>query len=928
MRYGLLGAMEVRADDGTPVTIAAPKRRALLAALLLEANRPVSADRLAEALWGPNTPPAATASLHAHVSRLRRELGRDRVVTAPAGYLIHVGEDDLDIRVFERRLADARLAAEAGRWDAASSGFASAVGLWRGRALADFVDDDFARPAIVRLEELRLATIEDRIDADLELGRHAEVTAELEALVVIHPFRERFWRQLMLALYRSGRQADALAAFRRLRAGLVEELGVDPSPDVAELEVRILRQDPSLAGPPGGPSQPPIRLPLALTSLVGRRGEIEQAVGILRTNRLLTLTGPGGVGKTRLGILVAHALVGDHPDGVIFVDLSPVRDPSLVPARIGAATGGGERPWDVIGERRMLLVLDNFEQVIEAAVAVADMLGRCPALRVLVTSRTPLRVRGEHRMEVPPLGASEAASLFEDRASAAILSARFEPALVDEIVARLDGLPLAIELAAARINVLSPPALRDRLAERLSLLTTGPRDAPVRQRTLRETIGWSHDLLRPASQAAFRRLSVLASGFDLRAALTVADTDVDCMADLVDQSLVQHEDGRYAMLETIREYAALQADLNGDTDAARDRHLAHFVALASATSRHTTEGGPLGRNAWIAMCGSERENLHLAFEWAVARDDPDAILRLFRSIGMYWLLVGAIDEGTRWGEAAVEAAARLGANDRRTTALIILSEFPRFSGDPDRALALKREALRLARACGDLVTVTTVLDDIASIHAARGEFHLARQLLAEALAVHDANPEVDRLVRVHTVITMAEVALSEGAVADAERHVEEATALEARLDRSPDWVVDSMCLRGKLLHALGRDNDAVDLFRSVVRDAAEIGFRMPVVDSLDALAAISAPVDPDRAARLLGMSDRLRAEATPSPLVCRIVPLAGGGPGAPGPGRVRTHPRRGPGHEPACDRVRGQSGRGRTAPTILSPRLDDRCPVQ
>ena len=653
-------------------------------------------------MWGSDPPPAALGSLHAQISRLRREIGHDGVVTLPAGYRVPVGDDDLDIRVFERDLAEARRAAAAGRWEAASARFTAALARWRGPALADFADDDFAMPEIARLEELRLSASEERIDAELALGRHAEVIAELESLVSLHPLRERLWYQSMVALYRAGRQADALAAYRRLRKRLVEELGIDPSPELQDLEVRILRQDPLLAGPTGGPTQPTIQLPVALTSLVGRREELDQAVAILRSHRLLTLTGPGGVGKTRLGVLAAHALLAECPDGAVFVDLSSVRDPALVPERIGQAIGGGDRPADVIGRRRMLLVLDNVEQVVAAAPDIAALLESCPELRVIVTSRTPLRVRGEHRLEVPPLAGPDASDLFDERARAAMLSARLDDAVVDDIVARLDGLPLAIELAAARMGVMSPEALRDRLVARLPLLTAGARDAPERHRTLRETIAWSHDLLEPPARAAFRTLSVLAAGFDLDAALAVAATEIDWVAALVEQSLLRSIDGRYSMFETIREFAADQAELHGEVDAARDRHLAHFIAIATSTRRRTVDGGPLGRNAWLAMCRNERENLHVAFEWAVARDDAEAMVRLFHSVGVYWLMVGAIDDGTRWGEAAVEAARRLGDEDGRMAALMVVSEFPRYTGDPDRALALKTEALGIARAQGNL----------------------------------------------------------------------------------------------------------------------------------------------------------------------------------------------------------------------------------
>jgi predicted ATPase len=567
------------------------------------------------------------------------------------------------------------------------------------------------------------------------------------------------------------------------------------------------------------------------------------------------------VGKTRLGIVIAHALLGDFPDGVLFVDLASTRNPAEVIARIGEAIGGGERPAAVIGDRRILLVLDNFEQVVEAAADVAELLALCPALRILVTSRAPLRIGPEARFEVPPLSRSASVSLFEERGQAAIMGGAVrDETVVDDIVGRLDGLPLAIELAAARLRVLSPEALRDRLTDRLPLLTAGPRDAPPRHRTLRETISWSYDLLSPRARAAFRALSVAAGGFDLPAALAIGGTDVDVLAELVDESLVRRVDDRYSMLETIREFAVEQAAADGDARTARDRHLAHYLAVAGSTHRNTTEGGRLAGNAWVAMCRTERENLRVAFDWAVAQDDTDALLRLFRATGLFWLFVGAIDEGQRWGEATVAAARRLGDPARLRQPLVTLSEFPRFSGDPRRALVLKTEALDLARSAADHLDVAVTLDDMASIHTGLGDYALAHRLLDEAMAIHERGP-TDALSRAHTVVSVVELAVDERDVATADLYIGELARLEAQIELWPDWIVESDCLRAKVHHLAGRDDEAAPLFRSVVRDAVDIGFRMALVDSLDGLAAIESHADVVRAARLVGMADRLRAES-------------------------------------------------------------------
>jgi predicted ATPase/DNA-binding SARP family transcriptional activator len=860
MDYRLLGPLEVIGDGGMSIPIPAPKRRALLAALLLEANRPVSPARLSEALWGDAAPPTAGGSLQAHVSRLRHELGPDRILTQPAGYLVVVAAEELDVRRFEDALTTATRAATLGAWREAADAFERAMGQWRGPALADISSSGYLETEVVRLDELRLTAMEGQIEADLALGLHTSRMADLAELIEQNPLRERFWQQWMLALYRSGRQADALAAYRRLRVTLVGELGIDPSPELQLLEGRILRQDPALDGPIGGSGQSLYGLPLPLTSLIGRANELERAVAILRTHRLLTLTGPGGVGKTRLAIHVAHTMLGEFSDGVMFVDLARTRIPADVIPRIGASIGGGERPAGVIGDRRVLLVLDNFEQVVEAAPAVAELLELCPRLRVLVTSRAPLRIGAERYLEVPPLSRSDGIVLFEERSQAALVTAAWDDAVLGDIVSRLDGLPLAIELAAARLRVLSAATLRDRLTERLPLLTAGPRDAPQRHRTLRETIAWSYDLLSPTARGVFRALSVPAAGFDLGAALVIGDTDLTAIAELVDHSLVRRIDDRYSMLETIHEFAVERAAGEGETSSARDRHLAHYLTVAEATRRGTTEGGPRAGNAWVVMCMTERENLRVAFEWAIERDDEDAILRLFRATGLFWLMAGAIEDGQRWGEVAAAAGRRLKDPARLLPAVLVLSEYPRFSGEPRRALDLKSEALELAGSGGDIHLVAVILDDMASIHAGLGDLAMAHRLLDEAMAIHDSVPSEDPLDRAHTVLALIELAIHEGDPVLADLYLGELGMLETGATLWPDWIVESDYIRARVHHVSGREDEAASMFRSVIRDAVEIGFQMAVVDSLDALAAIEGRRDVLGAARLVGMADRLRAE--------------------------------------------------------------------
>ncbi len=537
-----------------------------------------------------------------------------------------------------------------------------------------------------------------------------------------------------------------------------------------------------------------------------------------------------------------------------------LRDPTRVLERIGDVTGGGGRPADVIGDRRMLLVLDNFEQVIDAAADVAALLDSCPSLRILVTSRAPLRIRGERQLEVSPLALGDAAGLFVERAADALDSDARARSIIDDVVGRLDGLPLAIELAAARLAVLNADVLRDRLSDPLAVLTVGQRDLPERHRTLRDTIAWSYGLLDPASQAAFARLSILAGGFDLDAALAVGACDIDRFSSLVEQSLVYRTGDRYAMLETIREYATKALDDDGASTAARDRHLAHFTSIAWAAQFTTVDGERIRTGEWLAMCHAERENLRIAFDWADQRCDGVAVVSLFRSIAMYWLLVGATDEGERWGEVALRASAGM---DARTRMLILgaSSEFPRYSGDWRRAAELKMEAIEIARSIGDDDATSVYLDDLAAVHAATGSYALAHECLAASLAIHARHPDEDPLDRLHPLSSLIELELLEARPVEAAAHLRELDALEAGRELVPDWIVESELLRARVMRATGDERSAVDHIRTAIREAGAIGFRMRIADAIDELAMASVSASPARAARFIGMSDRLRAEA-------------------------------------------------------------------
>jgi DNA-binding SARP family transcriptional activator len=465
----------------------------------------------------------AAGDCRAERSRVRVQAPKlrppDTLVTQPSGYVLQVGPDELDLTRFEREVADARASLEAGDAERGSRVLHDALELWRGPALAEFAYEAFARTEIARLEEVRVAALEDRIEADLSLGRHAEVISELESLIAANPQGERPREQLMVALYRSGRQAEALEAYQAVRKRL-DELGLEPGERLRQLEKAILTHDAVLKPPPQKvPKRAHTNLPVPATSLVGRKQQLAEVIALLSDDatRLVTLTGAAGSGKTRLALQAAHDLHDEFPHGVFFVGLETVRDPAFVVPAIAKALGVTASPGEALeralrerlAAHRVLIVLDNFEQVLAAAPIIAGLLTTSAAF--LVTSRAPIRIAAEREYPVPPLTLAEARELFVHRARAVVPA--FEPSpAVAEVCRRLDCLPLAIELAAARTKILSPGAIVPRLDRRLSLLTGGPSDLPTRQRTLRAALDWSYELLTKPERRLFARLAVFAGG--------------------------------------------------------------------------------------------------------------------------------------------------------------------------------------------------------------------------------------------------------------------------------------------------------------------------------------------------------------------------------------------------------------------------------
>ncbi|MGM1064172.1 BTAD domain-containing putative transcriptional regulator [Saccharothrix sp. Mg75] len=695
MRFGVLGPLAVWTEEGAPVKIPELKVRALLADLLVHAGRPVAVDRLTDDLWGTDLPANPVGALQTKVSQLRRALaaaepgGRDLLLSRPPGYQLQTAPDAVDAERFRALVARAL---GGGEPRARAVLLSDALALWRGPAFADFADQAFALGAAQRLEEERLVAVEELAEARLRLGEHSLLVGELGDLVARHPMRERLRAAQMRALYRVGRRADALAAYADLRTRLVEELGLDPSPAVADLHQAILEQDPELEAPRPpvtSAARPASNLPEPLTELIGRGDSVAEVGKAVAAARLVTLVGPGGVGKTRLALESAGRLAPGFPDRAWLVELGGLRASSgtvaslaeVVTSALGIrddVAGAASAPLvdrlaGALRGKRVLLVLDNCEHVVDAVAELVDRLLRtAPELRVLATSREPLGLPGEVVWTVPPLelpvperahdltelSRSSAVRLFVARASAASPGFELTPdnaADVATLCARLDGVPLALELAATRVRSLGLRGLVSRLDDRFRVLAGGPRGVPARQQTLRGVIDWSWELLTGPERTVLRRLSVHAGGCTLGAAEVVCSGDgvapgdaLTLLARLVDRSLVvlsEHtEEPRYRLLESVAEYSAERLVEAGEAEVVRARHRAHYLAVAEHAEPRLRGHG---QRQWLELVDAEVANVRRALDDAVRASSADDALRLVNAMAWYWFLRGRLGEALR-----------------------------------------------------------------------------------------------------------------------------------------------------------------------------------------------------------------------------------------------------------------------------------------
>ncbi|MER7110615.1 AfsR/SARP family transcriptional regulator [Streptomyces sp. NPDC000229] len=703
MRISVLGPTQVHRADGSAVPVGGARLRALLTVLALRAGRTVPAGLLIDEVWDGAPPADAPGALQALVGRLRRVLGPGAVVSAAGGYRLGADADDVDLHRFERLAAEGVRALEAGDPAKAVTALDDALALWRGGALADLPD---RTAEAARWEGRRREARRSRLTALLALGRPREALPELAARCGEFPLDEPLRALRIRALRAAGRTAEALAEYEAVRQDLATRLGTDPGPELRTLHAELLAPAPPVGGPreqpahtPGRPDEAPGargprreahrpgNLRARLTSFVGREEDIGVVLDDLARARLVTLLGPGGAGKTRLSQEAAERGAQAWPDGVWLAELAPVDDPDAVPDAVLTALGArqtvlrgagaeglraAERHGDAddalvrlvehCSRRRMLILLDNCEHVVAAAATLAErLLEQCPGLTVLATSREPLGVPGETVRPVDPLPDPMALRLLAERGAAVRpgFDVADDPDACAEICRRLDGLPLAIELAAARLRMLSPRRIADRLDDRFRLLTGGSRTVLPRQQTLRAVVDWSWELLDEPERAVLRRLSVFSGGCDLDAAEAVcAGPDapgdiVDLLGSLVDKSLVvatptENGDMRYRLLETVAEYAAERLDEAGDRAAAEHRHLVHYRELARTTDPELR--GPR-QPAALARFQLEYENLRTALRRAVAARDEQEALCLVLSLVWYWQMRDLRTDALHWAEA-------------------------------------------------------------------------------------------------------------------------------------------------------------------------------------------------------------------------------------------------------------------------------------
>lgn len=734
VEFRILGPIQV-VRGGVPLPLGGPRQRAVLARLIRDAGRPVPVDALLDDVWSGRPPPTAGKVLQKYVSELRKVLGADVLQTRAGGYALAVGHATVDAHRFERLVA--------------AGDAAGALALWRGDVLADLPDALFMAAERTRLEELRLVAVQRHLDEELSAGRHAEAVPRLLELTEQHPLREDFCRMLMLGLYRSGRQAEALEAFRRHRRHLVDELGLEPAARLLALEGQILRQEPALDLPPPPPGRPEGNILPPVSLFVGRDGERSAVVAALRAGRLVTLVGPGGVGKTRLAVEVGREQAEAYAGGAWIVDLSPLSAGGPLGRLVAVTLGIGSQPGQddeetVVAALRhrgpLLLVMDNCEHLADRCAGFVDrIVRRCPRVSVVVTSRRPLGVDGEHVVAVRPLPDAEAGHLFTDRARrAGIPREDAAAALAAGVHAAMDGLPLALELAAVQLRVLGPAQLAARLDDRLSF-ASARYDTPARQRTLNDLLAWSFALLPDVTQEVFASLGVFASSMSLDAVIAVTGRPdaLDHLTVLVDSSMVLREPRgttaapRFRLLDTLRLFAQDRLRRSHRHVPVSRAHAGFFLDLAS--SAVPLLFGP-NDSAWLQRLEEEEPNLHAALEWSTAHD-PVLALRLGVALWPYWDLRWRGPHGVDHLSAAIDRAGDLAPPAMRARALTAMASLAANPGEARMAQQWAGAAVTALRGAGDQRGLASALVALGAALGNEGALDDAERAVDEALAL-------------------------------------------------------------------------------------------------------------------------------------------------------------------------------------------------
>lgn len=799
MQFRILGAIEA-VESGVTLSLKGPRIRLLLAVLLAHAGERVSTDYLVNTFWGDTPPDNARALLQVRVSELRQALTLDPknpfsgLVTHSSGYQILItSPDELDAWAFERLLDQGQNFLRRGEFLATYRILEQALVLWRGSPFEEFEDRPFTATLSAHLQALHLQALEDQLAVALALGRHNEVVTKAGPLVAKHPLREGLWFQLMLAQYRAGRQGEALRSYEKARELLSEQLGIDPGQELQNLHLGILRQDPALDLdlPLVATQKPRHNLPAEMTSFVGREWELNEVRAMLSGNRLVTLVGGGGAGKSRLALEVALNALEDFPDGVWLVELPPLGQPGIAAQTLAKTVGLAEHPVvpieevieDRLQQEKILLILDGCEYLVGEVSALAYRLLRsCPNVSILATTQERLGITGEalrplagldvpddKDAELPALLQSGSVNLFVERASTLQPGFRLDNSNSQAVIAicqRLDGLPLAIELAAALMNSMDVHMISQRLNDRYDLLNRPTHSPVARHQTLRAVADWSYGLLNLAERQLFDNLAVFVGGFTLEAAESVVDWDEQpgepvalTLSRLVDKSLVVSEDRpgagrRYRLLDSLRVFGLERLQSSNKLESTQVLHAAYYRSLAEQAAPALR--GP-DQRIWLDRLNSDHDNLRAALETAIHTGDFETAARIAGSLYPFWDLHGHYSEGRRWIDKILAGHHQI-SNESRTRVLLGAATLAVAQGDPQTTVSACREAVGLARGTGDRASLSHALQFLGLCSMFQGELEEAESLLEESL--EHATAVQDPWLELSTMVIMSAVALS------------------------------------------------------------------------------------------------------------------------------------------------------------------------